>query len=63
MYAMTSGDSHAHYDPERYNEGDAIDIAKQVGFKGLFSIETGRNKWPDPYAAVMTVRNALLKIL
>src|SRR6185437_1097167 len=63
MYTMTSGNSHAHYNPERYNEADAINVAKQVGYKGLFSIETGRNNGPDPYAAVVTVRNALLQII
>jgi hypothetical protein len=63
MYTMTSGNSHAHYDPERYNQANAINISKEVGYKGLYSIETGRNNGPDPYAAVQTVRDAMLQLL
>lgn len=63
MYPLSSGNSHAHYAPERYSEADAIRISKEVGYKGLYSIETGRNNGPDPYAAVQTVRDALLQII
>jgi hypothetical protein len=63
MYTMTSGNSHAHYDPARYNEENAIGISKQVGYKGLYSIETGRNNGPDPYTNVQTVRDALLQYI
>ena len=63
MYAMTSGNSHAHYAPDRYDEAKAIGIAKDVGYKGLFSIETGRNNGPDPYQNVQMVRDALLKLI
>jgi len=64
MYPITSGNSHAHYAPDRYNEEIAINISKEVGYKGLYSIETSsRNNGPDPYAAVQSVRDALLKLL
>lgn len=63
MYPLSSGNSHAHYAPERYSEADAIRISKEVGYKGLYSIETGRNNGPDPYAAVQTVLDALLKLI
>jgi hypothetical protein len=63
LYTMTSGNSHAHYAPDRYDEAKAIAISKEVGYKGLFSIETGRNNGSDPYAAVQSVRDALLQIL
>ena len=39
MYPLSSGSSHAHYAPERYSEGNAIKISKEVGYKGLYSIE------------------------
>ena len=52
MYPLSSGSSHAHYAPERYSEADAIKISKEVGYKGLYSIEANRNNGPDPYAAV-----------
>jgi hypothetical protein len=61
MYTMTSGSSHCHYAPERYSEADALKIAKEVGYKGLFSVETGRNNGSDPYAATQTILEALLK--
>jgi sugar phosphate isomerase/epimerase len=61
MYPLSSGSSHAHYAPDRYSEADAIKISKEVGYKGLFSIETGRNNGPDPYAAVQSVVDELLK--
>jgi hypothetical protein len=64
MYQLTSGNSHAHYSPDLYNEENALHIAKEVGYKGLYSIETTtRNNGPDPYAAVQSVRDALLKII
>lgn len=61
MYPLSSGSSHCHYNPERYNEGDAIRISKEVGYKGLFSIEAGANNGPDPYAAVQTILDELIR--
>jgi hypothetical protein len=63
MYPLSSGSSHAHYAPDRYSEADAVKISKEVGYTGLFSIETGRNNGPDPYAAVQSVVDELLKDL
>ena len=63
LYQMTSGNSHAHYDPTRYSEADCISISKQVGYQGRYAIETGRNNGPDPYAAVQTVRDTLLQLI
>jgi hypothetical protein len=61
MYPLTSGSSHCHYNPERYNEANAIKISKEVGYKGLYSIEASANNGPDPYAAVQTILDELLK--
>jgi sugar phosphate isomerase/epimerase len=61
MYPLSSGSSHAHYAPERYSEADAIKISKEAGYKGLYSIEAGRNNGPDPYAAVQSIVDELLK--
>jgi sugar phosphate isomerase/epimerase len=63
MYPLSSGSSHAHYAPERYSEANAIQISKEVGYKGLYSIEAGRNNGPDPYAAVQSIVDELLKDL
>jgi hypothetical protein len=61
MYPLSSGSSHVHYDPERYSEAKAIAIAKQVGYKGLYSIEATAANGPDPYAAVQTIIDELMK--
>jgi sugar phosphate isomerase/epimerase len=63
MYPLSSGSSHAHYAPDRFSEANAIKISKEVGYTGLISIETGRNNGPDPYAAVQSVVDELLKDL
>jgi sugar phosphate isomerase/epimerase len=61
MYPLSSGSSHAHYDPERYSEAHAIAIAKEVGYKGLYSIEATPANGPDPYVAVQTIIDELVK--
>jgi hypothetical protein len=61
MYPLSSGSSHCHYNPDRYNEANAIKISKEVGYKGLYSIEASANNGPDPYAAVQTILDELLK--
>lgn len=61
MYPLSSGSSHCHYDPDRYNEADAVRISKEVGYRGIYSIEASANNGPDPYAAVQTILDELLK--
>jgi hypothetical protein len=61
LYPLSSGSSHAHYNPERYSEADAIKISKEVGYKGLYSIEASANNGPDPYTAIQTILDELLK--
>ena len=61
LYPLSSGSSHCHYDPERYSEANAIRISKETGYTGLYSIEASRNNGPDPYAAVQTILDELLK--
>jgi hypothetical protein len=58
---LSSGSSHVHYAPEKWSLHDALQIAKEVGYKGLFSVESGANNGPDPYARVQTVIDAILK--
>ena len=61
MYPLSSGSSHCHYNPERYDEAAAIRISKEVGYKGLYSIEAGVNNGPDPYVAVQTILDELMR--
>ena len=48
MYPRSSGSSHAHCAPERCSEAAAIQISKEVGYKGLYWVEASRNNGPDP---------------
>jgi hypothetical protein len=61
LYPLSSGSSHCHYDPERYSEANAIRISKEVGYKGLYSIEAVASNGPDPYVAVQTILAELLR--
>ncbi len=63
MYPLSSGGSHVHYDPARFNEANAIKISKDVGYKGLYSIEASTINGPDPYSRVQTVLDELLRDL
>ena len=47
--------SHAHYAPERYSEVAAIQISREVGYKGFYAVEASRSNRPDPYAVVQTI--------
>src|SRR5260370_9016542 len=51
MDPLSSGRSHCHYNPERYNEANAIRISKEVGYTGLIPIEPDGKNSPDPYNA------------
>lgn len=61
LYPLSSGSSHVHYDPERFNEVKAIAVSKEVGYQGLYSIEASKKNSPDPYAAVRMIMDELLK--
>lgn len=63
MYPLSSGSSHVHYDPARFNEANAIKISKEVGYMGLYSIEASTNNGPDPYSRVQTILDELLRDL
>jgi hypothetical protein len=61
MYPLSSGSSHAHYYPARFNEANALKISKEVVYKGLISIEASPVNGPDPYTRIQTVLDELLK--
>lgn len=48
MYPLSSGSSSAHYAPEPYSGAAAIQVSKEVGYKGLYSVEASRNTGPIP---------------
>jgi sugar phosphate isomerase/epimerase len=55
MYPMTAGNSHVYFGS---NIADSVKIAKEVGYKGLYTMEGSRGE--DPYARVQTMRDILL---
>lgn len=61
LYPLSSGSSHVHYDPERFNEANALKVSREVDYKGLYSIEATRKNGPDPYAAVQMILDEILK--
>jgi hypothetical protein len=63
MYPLSSGSSHCHYDPEKYDFANAIRISKEVGYKGLYSIETASNNGPDPHAATKLILDELMRTI
>jgi hypothetical protein len=40
-----------------------VAVSKEMGYKGLYSIEAGRNVAPDPFEAVRIVLDELLKVI
>jgi hypothetical protein len=63
MYPMSSGSSHVHYAPERWSLPDAIAISKEVGYKGLYAIESSASNGADPYERTQTILDALMKLI
>jgi hypothetical protein len=61
MYAM-AGSSHFKYMPDLFNSARAIQISKEVGYKGLFSIEA-EPLTTEPYPFVETILGELLRDL
>jgi len=62
LYPLSSGSSHCHYNPAKYSEADALKIAREVGYKGLFSIEAeAADNGPDPDVSVQTILDEILR--
>jgi hypothetical protein len=59
LYPLAVTVSHVKMNQRRpFDFAKAIRISKEMGFKGVYSLETGG---PDPYAAAQTVLDELLK--
>lgn len=61
MYAMATS-SHFKYMPNLFDSARAIQISKEVGYKGLYSIEA-EPLTPQPYPFVQTILDVLLRNL
>jgi len=62
LYAMTAGSSHFKYMPDLFDSARVVQISKEVGYKGLYSIEAEPLS-ADPYPFVKTILGVLLKAL
>jgi hypothetical protein len=62
LYAMTAGSSHFKYMPDLFDSARVVQISKEVGYKGLYSIEAEPLS-ADPYPFVQTILGSLLKAL
>jgi sugar phosphate isomerase/epimerase len=62
LYPLSSGSSHLQYNPKRWSEAKVFQIAKEVGYKGLFSIEAvPEANGSDPYKAVQSILDEYLR--
>ena len=60
LYRMTAGSSRIQHIPDKFDTAGAIRIAKEAGYKGVFSIETSSRNSRDPYAPVRAILDILL---
>lgn len=60
LYPLAKTVSHVKWNPERFNFTTAIGISKEMGFKGIYSMETGG---PEPYAMQQQLLDLLVASL
>jgi sugar phosphate isomerase/epimerase len=62
LYPLSSGGSHLQYNPKRWDGAQVLQIAKEAGYKGLFSIEAvPEANGSDPYKAVQSILDEYLR--
>jgi hypothetical protein len=62
LYPMAAGSTHFKYMPELFDSARTVQISKEAGFKGLYSIEAEPLS-AEPYPFVQTILSVLLKAL
>jgi Xylose isomerase-like TIM barrel len=60
MYPLALTVSHVKWNPDRFSLATAVGISKEMGFKGIYSLETGG---PEPYAMQQTLLDKLMEYL
>jgi sugar phosphate isomerase/epimerase len=60
IYRLTAGSSHVKHLPEKFSTPEAIEISKEAGYKGIYTIEERSFNSPDPYVGVQTVVDVLI---
>ncbi|MFL6351084.1 MAG: sugar phosphate isomerase/epimerase family protein [Bryobacteraceae bacterium] len=62
LFPLADGLCHVRLNPGKFDLGTCMQISREAGFKGLYSIETESNN-ADPYHAVQAVLDALIQYL
>jgi hypothetical protein len=61
MFPLTDGNCHVKLNPARYDLPAALALTKELGYKGLYSIESGGNAGgADPHENVQRIYDVLL---
>jgi sugar phosphate isomerase/epimerase len=60
MFPLTDGNCHVKLNPARYDLPAALQLVKQLGYAGLYSIEAGGRSDTDPHQAVQNIYDVLL---
>ncbi len=63
LYPLSHGNTHVKIMPDRYDFAKILAISKEMGFKGHYSIESGRQLAPDPFQATQMILTELLKYI
>lgn len=61
LYPLSHGNTHVKLAPDRFDFAKAVAISKEMGFKGIYSIEANKSVAPEPLDAVRIVLAELLK--
>jgi sugar phosphate isomerase/epimerase len=60
MFPLTDGNCHVKMNPARYDLPKALALTRELGYKGLYSIEAGINMGPDPYENTKKILDVIL---
>jgi len=64
MFPLTDGNCHVKINPARYDLPAALTLTKELGYKGLYSIESGGGApAADPHENVQRIYDVLLASL
>jgi sugar phosphate isomerase/epimerase len=63
LFPLVDGLCHVKLNRAKFDLGTCMQISREAGFKGLYSIETETNNGSDPYRAVQDVLDALIQYL
>jgi hypothetical protein len=60
MFPLTDGNCHVKMNPARYDLPAALALTKELGYRGLYSIEANVASGTDPHEAVQRIYDVLL---